>query len=160
MEIKIKRLTPTAQIPTKAHSSDAAFDLYLDAPDAIYHEWNGGVEVKAAQGIKIRPNETVMLHTGIAMEIPLGYYAAIYARSGLACKQGLRPANCTGVIDAAYRGELMVALHNDSAETRIVHDGDRIAQMAILPVLDVKLVESDNLSETERGSGGFGSSGK
>ena len=160
MEIKIKRLTPTAQIPKKNFTSDAAFDLYLDAPDAIYHEWNGGVEVKAARGIKIRPNETVMLHTGIAMEIPIGYYAAIYARSGLACKQGLRPANCTGIIDAAYRGELIVALHNDSAETRIVCHNDRIAQMAILPVLDVNLGESDNLSETERGSGGFGSSGK
>lgn len=159
MEIKIKRLTPTAQIPKKNFTSDAAFDLYLDAPDAIYHEWNGGVEVKAARGIKIRPNETVMLHTGIAMEIPIGYYAAIYARSGLACKQGLRPANCVGIIDAAYRGELIVALHNDSNDTRIVCHGDRIAQMAILPVLDVKLVEADNLSETERGSGGFGSSG-
>ena len=160
MEIKIKRLTPTAQIPKKNFTSDAAFDLYLDAPDAIYHEWNGGVEVKAARGIKIRPNETAMLHTGIAMETPIGYYSAIYARSGLACKQGLRPANCVGIIDAAYRGELIVALHNDSNDTRIVCHGDRIAQMAILPVLDVKLVESDNLSETERGSGGFGSSGK
>ena len=160
MEIKIKRLTPTAQIPKKNFTSDAAFDLYLDAPDAIYHEWNGGVEVKAARGIKIRPNETAMLHTGIAMETPIGYYSAIYARSGLACKQGLRPANCVGIIDAAYRGELIVALHNDSHDTRIVCHGDRIAQMAILPVLDVKLVEADNLSETERGSGGFGSSGK
>lgn len=159
MEIKIKRLTPTALIPTKAHASDAAFDLYLDAPDALYHEWNGGVEVKTASGIKIRPHETVMLHTGIAMETPIGYYAAIYARSGLASKQGLRPANCVGVIDAEYRGELCVALHNDSDQTRIVCYGDRIAQMAILPVLDVKLVESDELSETERGSGGFGSSG-
>lgn len=160
MEIKIKRLTPTALIPKKNFTSDACFDLYLDAPDAIYHEWNGGVEVKAARGIKIRPNETVMLHTGIAMETPVGYYAAIYARSGLACKQGLRPANCVGIIDCDFRAEVMVALHNDSAETRIVHHGDRIAQMAILPVLDVKLVEADNLSETERGSGGFGSSGK
>lgn len=160
MEIKIKRLTPTAQIPTKAHASDAAFDLYLDAPDALYHEWNGGVEVKTASGIKIRPNETVMLHTGIAMETPIGYYAAIYARSGLACKEGLRPANCTGIIDADYRNEILVAIHNDSDETRIVHHNDRIAQMAILPVLDVNLVETDKLSETERGSGGFGSSGK
>ena len=101
-----------------------------------------------------------MLHTGIAMETPIGYYAAIYARSGLASKQGLRPANCVGIIDAAYRGEVMVALHNDSDETRIVHHNDRIAQMAILPVLDAKLVEADKLSETERGSGGFGSSGK
>ena len=159
MEIKIKRLTPTALIPTKAHASDAAFDLYLDAPDALYHEWNGGVEIKAARGIKIRPHETVMLNTGIAMKTPIGYYAAIYARSGLASKQGLRPANCTGVIDAAYRGELIVPLYNDSDQTRILRHGDRIAQMAILPVLDVKLVEADKLSETERGSDGFGSSG-
>lgn len=160
MEIKIKRLTPTAQMPKKNFASDACFDLYLDAPDALYHEWNGGVEVKTASGIKIRPNETVMLHTGIAMETPIGYYAAIYARSGLACKEGLRPANCTGIIDADYRNEILVAIHNDSDETRIVHHNDRIAQMAILPVLDVNLVETDKLSETERGSGGFGSSGK
>ena len=160
MEIKIKRLTPTAQMPKKNFASDACFDLYLDAPDALYHEWNGGVEIKEARGIKIRPHETVMLHTGIAMETPIGYYAAIYARSGLASKQGLRPANCVGIIDAEYRGEICVALHNDSDETRIVHNNDRIAQMSILPVLDVNLVETDKLSETERGSDGFGSSGK
>lgn len=159
MIIKIKKLTETAQMPKKNFASDACFDLYLDAPDALYHEWNGGVEVRAARGIKIRPHETVMLHTGIAMETPIGYYAAIYARSGLASKQGLRPANCVGIVDAPFRGEVMVAMHNDSDETRIVCHGDRIAQMAILPVLDVQLVESDNLSETERGSGGFGSSG-
>ena len=160
MEIKIKRMTPTALIPTKAHASDACFDLYLDAPLALYHEWNGGVEVKAARGIKIRPHATVMLYTGIAMETPVGYYAAIYARSGLASKEGLRPANCVGIIDAEYRGEICVALHNDSDETRIVHHNDRIAQMAILLMLDVKLVEADKLSETKRGSGGCGSSGK
>ena len=159
MIIKIKKLTETAQMPKKNFASDACFDLYLDAPDALYHEWNGGVEIKAARGIKIRPHETVMLHTGIAMETPIGYYAAIYARSGLASKQGLRPANCVGIIDAAYRGELIVPLYNDSDQTRILRHGDRIAQMAILPVLDVNLVEADKLSETERGSGGFGSSG-
>lgn len=160
MVIKIKKLTETAQMPKKNFASDAAFDIYLDAPDALYHEWNGGVEIKAARGIKIRPHETVMLHTGIAMETPVGYYAAIYARSGLASKQGLRPANCVGIVDAPFRGEVMVAMHNDSDETRIVHHNDRIAQMAILPVLDVKLVEADKLSETERGNGCFGSSGK
>ena len=159
MEIKIKRLTSTAQMPKKNFESDACFDLYLDAPDALYHEWNGGVEIKAARGIKIRPHETVMLHTGIAMETPIGYYAAIYARSGLASKQGLRPPHCVGIIDAPFTGQAMVAMHNDSDETRIVHHNDRIAQMAILPVLDVKFVEADKLSETERGSGGFGSSG-
>ena len=160
MEIKIKRLTPTAQIPKKNFASDACFDLYLDAPDAIYHEWNGGVEIKTAKGIKIRPNETVMLHTGIAVESPIGYGIAIYARSGLASKRGLRPANCVGIVDSAtYRGEVMIAMKNDSSETQIVHHGDRIGQMLVLPVLDVELVETDKLSETERGFGGFGSSG-
>lgn len=87
-------------------------------------------------------------------------YAVIYARSGLASKQGLRPANCTGVIDCSYRGEWIVALHNDSAETRIVHNGDRIAQFAVLPVLDSAIEEVDGLSETDRGTGGFESTGK
>lgn len=158
MEIKIKRLTPTAQIPTKAHSSDACFDLYLDAPTAIYHEWNGGIKVIEASGIKIRPNETVMLHTGIATEIPFGYYMAIYARSGLSCKQGLRLANSVGIVDCQYRDEIKVALHNDGNETRIIHHGDRIAQCMIAPVLATNFVEVDELSNDSRG-GGFGSSG-
>ena len=158
MEIKIKRLTPTALIPTKAHASDACFDLYLDAPDALYHEWNGGVEIKAARGIKIRPHETVMLHTGIATEIPFGYYMAIYARSGLSCKQGLRLANSVGIVDCQYRDEIKIALYNDSNETRIVHHGDRIAQCMIAPVLATNFVEVDELSDDSRG-GGFGSSG-
>ena len=158
MEIKIKRLTHTALIPTKAHASDACFDLYLDAPDALYHEWNGGVEVKAARGIKIRPHETVMLHTGIATEIPFGYYMAIYARSGLSCKQGLRLANSVGIVDCQYRDEIKVALYNDSNETRIVHHGDRIAQCMIAPVLATNFVEADKLKDDSRG-GGFGSSG-
>ena len=158
MEIKIKRLTPTALIPTKAHASDACFDLYLDAPDALYHEWNGGVEVKTARGIKIRPHETVMLYTGIATEIPFGYYMAIYARSGLSCKQGLRLANSVGIVDCQYRDEIKVALYNDSDETRIVHHGDRIAQCMIALVLATNFVEVDELSNDSRG-GGFGSSG-
>lgn len=158
MEIKIKRLTPTALIPTKAHASDACFDLYLDAPDALYHEWNGGVEIKAARGIKIRPHETVMLHTGIATEIPFGYYMAIYARSGLSCKQGLRLANSVGIVDCQYRDEIKVALYNDSNETRIVHHNDRIAQCMIAPVLATNFTEVDELKDDSRG-GGFGSSG-
>lgn len=158
MEIKIKRLTPTALIPTKAHASDACFDLYLDAPDAIYHEWNGGVEIKAARGIKIRPHETVLLHTGIATEIPFGYYMAIYARSGLSCKQGLRLANSVGIVDCQYRDEIKVALYNDSNETRIVHHNDRIAQCMIAPVLATNFTEVDGLKDDSRG-GGFGSSG-
>ena len=160
IQIKMKRLAETAMLPRKAHTSDACFDLYAHIPDAIYHEWNGGTEVKTANGIKIRPGETIMVGTGVAAELPVGYYAVIYARSGLASKQGLRPANCTGVIDSSYRGEWIVALHNDSAETRIVHNGDRIAQFAVLPVLDSAIEEVDCLSETDRGTGGFGSTGK
>lgn len=160
IQIKMKRLAETAMLPRKAHTSDACFDLYAHIPDAIYHEWNGGTEVKTANGIKIRPGETIMVGTGVAAELPVGYYAVIYARSGLASKQGLHPANCTGVIDCSYRGEWIVALHNDSAETRIVHNGDRIAQFAVLPVLDSAIEEVDCLSETDRGTGGFGSTGK
>ena len=159
MNVKIKLLSPEAKIPVKMHSSDACFDIYACEPNAVYREWNGGLEVKEANGLKIRPHETVMVHTGFATEIPIGYYAAIYARSGLSTKQGLRPANCVGVIDSQYRGEWMVALHNDSSETRIIKNGDRIAQFAILPVLDIKLEETNELSSTERGEGGFGSSG-
>lgn len=159
MNVKIKLLSPEAKIPHKAHKEDACFDIYACEPNAVYREWNGGLEVKEANGLKIRPHETVMVHTGFATEIPVGYYAAIYARSGLSTKQGLRPANCVGVVDSQYIGEWMVALHNDSSETRIVKHGDRIAQFAILPVLDIKLEETNELSSTERGEGGFGSSG-
>lgn len=159
MNVKIKLLSTEAKIPTKAHSTDACFDIYACEPDAVYREWNGGLEVKEVNGLKIRPHETVKIHTGFATEIPVGYYAAVYARSGLSTKQGLRPANCVGVIDAAFRGEWIVALHNDSSETRIVKHGDRIAQFAVLPVLDIKLEESNELNSTERGTGGFGSSG-
>lgn len=159
IDVKIKRLYDTARTPVKAHSSDACFDLYAHIPDAVYHEWNGGIEVKECRGVKIRPHETVMIGTGIATEIPIGFYAPIYARSGLASKQGLRPAQGTCVIDADYRGEWLIPLHNDSSETRIVHDGDRICQFTILPVLDVELQEVAELNETNRGMGGFGSSG-
>ena len=160
IQIKMKRVADTAILPRKAHDSDACFDLYAHIPNAVFHEWNGGIEVKVSNGLKIRPGETVMIGSGITAEIPTGYYAAVYARSGLACKQGLRPANCVGVIDCSYRGEWIVALHNDSAETRIVQNGDRIAQFAVLPVLDVFVEEVTALSETDRGTGGFGSTGK
>lgn len=159
MNVKIKLLSPEAKIPTKAHASDACFDIYACEPDAVYREWNGGLEVKEANGLKIRPHETVMVHTGFATEIPVGYYAAIYARSGLSTKQGLRLANNVGIIDCDFRSEWLVPLYNDSSETRIIKHGDRIAQFAVLPVLDIKLEETNELSSTERGEGGFGSSG-
>ena len=97
--------------------------------------------------------------TGLTAALPDGYFAACFARSGLATKQGLRPANCVGVVDSDYRGEYIVALHNDSDEPRTVHDGDRIAQLVIMPYLAVSFEEADALPETERGAGGFGSTG-
>ena len=100
-----------------------------------------------------------MIGTGIAISIPTGYFGGVFARSGLSTKEGLRPANCVGVVDSSYRGEIMVGLHNDSNETRIVTNGQRIAQLVILPCPAVELVEVDNLDNTTRNDGGFGSSG-
>lgn len=106
------------------------------------------------------PHETGVIDTGIAVEIPDGYFGAIFARSGLATKQGLRPANCVGVVDSDYRGEIRVALHNDTDEAQFFSNGDRIAQLVLLPYLAAEFDESDELTDTERGSGGFGSTGK
>ena len=142
--IKIKRLTDTAVIPEKGSKYSAGFDLSAD----LIHP------------IRIAPKETVKIPTGLSIELPEGYFGAIYARSGLASKQGLRPANCVGVADSDYRGEYIVALHNDSDEIREVEPGQRIAQLVIQPYLVCEFVESDQLSETERGDGGFGSTGK
>ena len=141
IDVKIKRLNDVAIVPTKAHDTDACFDIYASA----YAE--------------IAPGDTVLIHTGIATEIPVGYWGAVFARSGLASKRGLRPANCVPVIDAPYRGEWMIPLHNDSDELQIVNAGDRIAQFMILPVLPTNLIVCDNIDESDRGSGGFGSTG-
>ena len=100
-----------------------------------------------------------MVGTGIAMSIPVGYFGGIFARSGLSTKEGLRPANCVGVVDCSYTGEVMVPLYNDSNETRIITNGQRIAQLVILPCPAVEFVEVDNLDKTTRNDGGFGSSG-
>ena len=142
--IKIKRLTDTAVIPEKGSKYSAGFDLSAD----IIHP------------IRIAPKETVKIPTGLSIELPEGYFGAIYARSGLASKQGLRPANCVGVADSDYRGEYIVALHNDSDEIREVEPGQRIAQLVIQPYLVCEFLESEGLTETERGDGGFGSTGK
>lgn len=159
VDVKIKLASPTAKMPTKANPSDAAYDLYVDCPNAVYHEWNGGVEVKTANGIKIRPHETVVFDTGIASDIPVGYYAAVHARSSMGIKKGLRLSNCTGIIDSGFRDTWKVALYNDSNETRIIQHHDRIAQFIIAPVLDVNLVETNQLNtENDRG-GGIGSTG-
>lgn len=144
MEIKVKRLTETAQMPIMATDGAAGFDLYADTDK---------------ESAPIYPGETKLFGTGVAVAIPKGCFGAIYARSGLATKRGLRPANCVGVIDSDYRGEIIVALHNDSHTQQTVNTHERIAQLIIQSYSDVKLVEVDSLDDTERGAGGFGSTG-
>lgn len=141
--LPVKRLDPRAKLPAYGSADAAGADLYAltDGPVAI------------------RPGETVLIHTGLAMAIPRGYVGLVYARSGLATKQGLAPANKVGVIDADYRGELMVSLHNHSQETRTVECGDRIAQLVIAPYLTAQFAEAEDLDATGRGAGGFGSTG-
>lgn len=141
--INIKKLDPNAKIPSFGSEFAAGFDLYACNTD----------------NITIPAGETVLIHTGLAMEIPVGYGGFVYARSGLATKKGLAPANKVGVIDADYRGEIMVALHNQSKEDQQIAAGERIAQMVIAPFLKVEFNQVEELQETQRGSGGFGSTG-
>ena len=122
----------------------AGFDLYAD----------NNVD------ITIHPHETRKIGTGLALEIPDGYYGAIFARSGLATKEGLRPANCVGICDSDYRGEYIVAVHNDSNEDRIIEPKERIAQLIVMQYPHITFEEVDELSDTSRGEGGFGSTGK
>lgn len=142
-KINVKKLDERAVIPTYGSEYSAGADLY-----AVLDE-----------EITIEPNETVLIKTGLAMEIPVGYAGFIFARSGLASKKGLAPANKVGVIDADYRGEFMVALHNHSTEERKVAHGERIAQLVIMPFLKGEFDIVEELNETERGQGGFGSTG-
>jgi dUTP pyrophosphatase len=121
--------------------------------------WAAGHDLYSCGRYFIEPHTTLKIGTGIAMEIPEGYFGAVFARSGLATKHGLRPANCVGVIDADYRGELIVALHNDTDMVQEVSEGERIAQIVICPYLPVDFTEVRELSSTERGAGGFGSTG-
>lgn len=144
MNINIKKLSSTAIIPSLGTKDSAGVDLSADI----------------SENILIKPNEVVKIPTGLAVALPENTFGAIYARSGLATKQGLRPANCTGVIDRDYRGEIIVALRNDSDEARVVEPGQRIAQMVVIPYVGINFVEVDNLDETERNVGGFGSTGK
>ena len=144
MNIKVKKLKPGATVPTMGSKFAAGADLY-SAEDA---------------DVVIEPGETRFIGTGLAMEIPEGYVGLVYARSGLACKRGLAPANKVGVVDSDYRGEIKVALHNHGKEAQTVEKGERIAQMVIAPYLSVNYEEADELSETERGEGGFGSTGR
>ena len=144
--MKIKCLTKTATVPTRGSVDAAGWDLYAD--------------LNTDRTLEIAPASTYVVPTGIAMEIPKGCFGAIYARSGLATKQGLRPANCVGVIDSDYRGEIKVALHNDSTIIQPVKDHDRIAQVVIQPYVEFdEMTVVEDLGETERGAGGFGSTG-
>ena len=144
MKVQIKKLSPDAVIPYRGSAQAAGYDVYaVNTEDFV-----------------VKSGETLMVKTGLAFVIPDGYFGGIFARSGLACKQGIRPANCVGVIDSDYRGELMVALHNDTDTDQILKAHERIAQLVILPYLAVEFDEVEELSETERGAGGFGSTGK
>lgn len=144
MKINIKRLNDLAKIPTRGSEQAAGYDLYA----------------ATSYSIQIAPHSTVMVGTGLSIEIPDGYFGAVFARSGLASKKGLRPANCVGVCDSDYRGEYMVALHNDTDELMEIAPHERIAQLIVMPYLAVEFEEVAELSETQRGSGGFGSTGK
>ena len=144
MKIQIKKLRPDAVIPSAGSAYAAGYDLCacIDAP------------------VEIAPHTTARIGTGLSLAVPEGWFGAVFARSGLAAKQGLRPSNCVGVCDSDYRGEYIIALYNDSDEPRTVHPGDRIAQLVILPYMTAEFEETDELPATERGAGGFGSTGK
>ena len=144
MKVSVKKISPLAKIPVYGSEDAAGADLFAAIGDAV----------------TILPGETAVIPTGLAFEIPKGYGGFIYARSGLGIREGLAPANKVGVIDADYRGEVRVALLNHSAEPRRVEPGQRVAQMVIAPFLRADFAETDELSGSFRGSGGFGSTGK
>ena len=144
MKINIKKLKADAVIPKRGSKQAAGYDLYAYTQNPI----------------TIEAHKTELIHTGIAIEIPEGYFGAIVARSGLSVEQGLRPANAIGICDSDYRGEYIVALHNDSDCVRVIKHEERIAQLIVMPYLEVEFNEVDKLEDTERGIGGFGSTGK
>ena len=143
-QVQVKKLDSRAILPTHGSPDAAGYDLYacLDAD------------------VTVPPHATVQIGTGLSLALPEGTFGAVFARSGLAAKEGLRPANCVGVCDSDYRGEYIIALHNDSDAPRAVRHGDRVAQLVLLPYLPMEFEEVDALGETERGAGGFGSTGK
>lgn len=146
MKLTVKKLSPQATIPTYAHEGDACFDLYA----------LGDME----KPVDIRPGCAENIPTGLVFEVPEGHVMLIYSRSGHGFKNGVRLSNCVGVIDSGYRGPVAVSLHNDGRARFKVAHGDRIAQAMIMPVPKVELVEVTEVGDTERGTGGFGSSGK
>jgi dUTP pyrophosphatase len=143
MKVDIKKLNNRAVLPTRGSEQAAGWDLYSNNE----------------QSVSIEAHSTAMIGTGLSIAVPEGYFGAVYARSGLAAKQGLRPANCVGVIDSDYRGEIIVALHNDTNEIKIVNPDERIAQLVVMQYLSVEFDEKEVLDETQRGNKGFGSTG-
>ena len=143
-QVQVKKLNDRAILPSAGSRFAAGYDLYACL--------DGDAEIP--------PHATAMIGTGLSLALPEGTFGAVFARSGLAAKEGLRPANCVGVCDSDYRGEYVVALHNDSGVPRVVRHGESIAQLVLLPFLPMEFSEVDALSETERGAGGFGSTGK
>ncbi len=142
MKVAVKKLHDDAVLPRLGSEYAAGADLY------------------SVEQVTLNAGETKLVHTGLAMEIPVGYGGFIFARSGLATKRGLAPANKVGVVDADYRGEIMVALHNHGSQPQTVEKGERVAQMVLMPYLAAEYFETDTLSDTARGDGGFGSSGR
>ena len=143
-KVAVKKLREGAILPTFGSAQAAGADLYACLE----------------RDVTIAPGETAFIPTGLAMELPRGYAGLIYARSGLACKRGLAPANKVGVVDSDYRGEFIVALHNHGTQPQTIAHGERIAQLVVTPVLIPEYIEVETLSETDRGAGGFGSTGK
>ncbi len=142
--LPVKKLDPAALLPRYATAGAAGADLCA---------------LPVGDPITVAPGETVLIRTGLAMAIPEGYVGLIFARSGIALREGLAPANKVGVIDSDYRGEVRVSLHNHSDTPRTVHPGDRVAQFLLMPVIVADILETDTLEDTVRGAGGFGSTG-
>lgn len=143
-DVRIKKLRENAIVPTYGSEEAAGADLYAAIEEAV----------------TIEPGDTKMIPTGLAFEIPAGYAGFVHARSGLASKRGLAPANKVGVIDSDYRGEVMTALHNHGKVSQTIEPGERIAQMVIAPYITANFILSDSLDDTQRGEGGFGSTGR
>ena len=144
MAVLVNFLNNSARLPSHGSSEAAGYDLYAATEEDTI----------------IPPHSTVKIGTGLSFELPGNCFAAIFARSGLATKQGLRPANCVGICDSDYRGEYIVAMHNDTDEEKVIAPHERIAQMVVMPYFPIQFTVVDNLTETERGAGGFGDSGR
>ena len=144
MKIILKKLRENAKMPARGSAFAAGYDLFACLEEEVV----------------IPPHATVKIGTGLSAAIPDGWFGAVFARSGLAAKEGLRPANCVGVCDSDYRGEYIVAMHNDTDTPRTIVPGERIAQLVILPFAEAEFEFAEALPETERGAGGFGSTGQ